>query len=146
LIDNLNQVVATVAKDGDKFSGAVDRLEQLITGLSADRDPIGEAITALDNGTASLTDLLTQARPPLAGTIDQLNRVAPLLANDKDKALLDLSLKKAPENYRKLVRLGAYGSFLNQYLCGMSVRVSDLQGRTAYFPWIIQNVGRCAEP
>jgi phospholipid/cholesterol/gamma-HCH transport system substrate-binding protein len=146
LIDNLNQVVATVAKDGDKFSGAVDRLERLITGLSADRDPIGEAITALDSGTASLTDLLTQARPPLAGTIDQLNRVAPLLANDKDKALLDLSLKKAPENYRKLVRLGAYGSFLNQYLCGMSVRVSDLQGRTAYFPWIVQNVGRCAEP
>ena len=146
LIDNLNQVVATVAKDGDKFSGAVERLEQLITGLSADRDPIGEAITALDNGTASLTDLLAQARPPLAGTIDQLSRVAPLLANDKDKALLDLSLMKAPENYRKLVRLGAYGSFLNQYLCGMSVRVSDLQGRTAYFPWIIQNVGRCAEP
>jgi phospholipid/cholesterol/gamma-HCH transport system substrate-binding protein len=146
LIDNLNQVVATVAKDGDKFSGAVDRLEQLITGLSADRDPIGEAITALDNGTASLTDLLSQARPPLAGTVDQLSRVAPLLANDKDKALLDLSLKKAPENYRKLVRLGAYGSFLNQYLCGMSVRVSDLQGRTAYFPWIVQNVGRCAEP
>jgi phospholipid/cholesterol/gamma-HCH transport system substrate-binding protein len=146
LIDNLNQVVATVAKDGDKFSGAVDRLEQLITGLSADRDPIGEAITALDNGTASLADLLTQARPPLAGTVDQLNHVAPLLANDKDKALLDLSLQKAPENYRKLVRLGAYGSFLNQYLCGMSVRVTDLQGRTAYFPWIIQNVGRCAEP
>ena len=27
--------MAVVAKDGDKFSGAVDRLEQLITGLSA---------------------------------------------------------------------------------------------------------------
>jgi phospholipid/cholesterol/gamma-HCH transport system substrate-binding protein len=144
LIDNLNQVVATLAKDGDKFSGAVDRLEQLITGLSQDRDPIGEAIAALDTGTASLADLLTQARPPLAGTVDQLNRVAPLI--DKDKALLDISIQKAPENYRKLVRLGAYGSFLNQYLCGMSVRVSDLQGRTAYFPWILQQNGRCGEP
>jgi phospholipid/cholesterol/gamma-HCH transport system substrate-binding protein len=146
LIDNLNSVVATVAKDGDRFSGAVDRLQQLISGLSQDRDPIGAAIDALDNGTASLSDLLTQARPPLAGTIDQLNRVAPLLSNDKDKALLDLSIQKAPENYRKLVRLGAYGSFLNQYLCGMSVRVTDLQGRTAYFPWILQNTGRCGEP
>jgi phospholipid/cholesterol/gamma-HCH transport system substrate-binding protein len=144
LIDNLNQVVATLAKDGDKFSGAVDRLEQLITGLSQDRDPIGEAIVALDTGTASLADLLTQARPPLAGTVDQLNRVAPLI--EKDKALLDISIQKAPENYRKLVRLGAYGSFLNQYLCGMSVRVSDLQGRTAYFPWILQQNGRCGEP
>ncbi len=144
LIDNLNDVVATVAKDGDKFSGAIDRLEQLITGLSQDRDPIGEAIEALDNGTASLADLLTQARPPLAGTVDQLNRVAPLL--DKDKALLDIALQKAPDNYRKLVRLGAYGSWVNQYLCGLSFRVTDLQGRTAVFPWIKQDTGRCAEP
>lgn len=144
LIDNLNDVVATVAKDGDKFSGAIDRLEQLITGLSQDRDPIGEAIEALDNGTASLADLLAQARPPLAGTVDQLNRVAPLL--DKDKALLDIALQKAPDNYRKLVRLGAYGSWVNQYLCGLSFRVTDLQGRTAVFPWIKQDTGRCAEP
>ncbi|MCV7236577.1 MCE family protein [Mycolicibacterium celeriflavum] len=144
LIDNLNAVMATIAKDGDKFSGAVDRLEKLISGLAENRDPIGEAITALDNGTASLADLLTQARPPLAGGVDQLNRVAPLL--EKDTPLLDISLQKAPQNYKKLVRLGAYGSFLNQYLCGMSVRVTDLQGRTAYFPWIIQNTGRCGEP
>lgn len=144
LIDNLNEVVTTVAKDGNKFSGTVDRLERLITDLSHERDPIGDAITALDKGTASLGDLLTQARPPLAGTVDQLNRLAPLL--DNDKARLDLSLKRAPENYRKLVRLGAYGSFINQYLCGISIRVTDLQGRTAVFPWIVQNTGRCGEP
>jgi len=144
LIDNLNDVMATVAKDGEKFSGAVDQLEKLISGLSAERDPIGEAITALDAGTGSLTDLLTDARPPLAGTVDELTRVAPLLDDDKDR--MDIALQKAPENYRKLVRLGSYGSFINQYLCGISIRVSDLQGRTAVFPWITQNSGRCGEP
>ena len=144
LIDNLNTVVATIAKDGNQFSGAVDKLEKLVTGLAADKDPIGEAITALDNGTASLTDLLNQARTPLAGTVDQLGRLAPLL--DQDKELLDISIKKAPANYRKVVRLGSYGSWINQYLCGLSLRVTDLQGRTAYFPWIIQHTGRCAEP
>lgn len=146
LIVNLNDALTTVAKDGDKFSGAVDRLEKLISGLAADRDPIGDAITALDNGTASLADLLTQARPPLSGTVDQLNRLAPLLANDNDLARLDLTLQKTPGNYRKLVRLGSYGSWLNLYICGVSVRVTDLQGRTAHFPWVIQNTGRCAEP
>jgi phospholipid/cholesterol/gamma-HCH transport system substrate-binding protein len=144
LIDNLNTVVTTISKDGDKFSGAVDKLEKLITGLAADKDPIGQSITALDNGTASLTDLLTQARTPLAGTIDQLGRLAPLL--DQDKELLDISIQKAPANYRKVVRLGSYGSWINQYLCGLSLRVSDLQGRTAYFPWLVQHTGRCAEP
>jgi len=143
LIDNLNTVMATVAKDGDKFSGAVDRLQRLVSGLAEDRDPIADAITALDNGTASLADLLTEARPPLAGTIAQLNRLAPMLDDHKDR--LDTALQKAPENYRKLVRLGAYGSFLNYYMCGLSLRVTDLQGRTALFPWIRQEGGRCAE-
>jgi phospholipid/cholesterol/gamma-HCH transport system substrate-binding protein len=146
LIDNLQNVVATVTKDGDKFSGAVDRLQRLITGLAEQRDTIGEAITALDNGTASLADLMTQARPPLSGTVGQLTRLAPLLADDDAMARMDLALQKAPANYRKLVRLGSYGSFINQYLCGMNVRVTDLQGRTAYFPWIMQNTGRCGEP
>ncbi|VEG54870.1 virulence factor Mce family protein [Mycolicibacterium aurum] len=146
LIGTLNDTIGTVAKDGDKFSDAVDQLEQLSTGLAQDRDPIGEAVTALDNGTASLASLLTEARPPLAGTVDQLTRMAPLLANETDLARLDLVLQKTPQNYRKLVRLGSYGSWLNLYLCGISIRVSDLQGRTAHFPWVIQNTGRCAEP
>jgi phospholipid/cholesterol/gamma-HCH transport system substrate-binding protein len=115
-----------------------------VTGLAADRDPIGNAITALDSGTASLTDLLTASRAPLAGSVSQLARLAPIL--EQDKATLDIALQKAPKNYRKLVRLGSYGSWINQYLCGMSLRVTDLQGRTAYFPWIVQHTGRCAEP
>lgn len=144
VIDNLNDVLGTISDNGQDLTSTIDRLEKLATGLAADRDPVDEAINALAQGTASLTDLFSQARPPLAGTIDQLARLAPLL--DDDKATLDLALQRAPKNYRKLVRLGAYGSWLNQYLCGLSVRVSDLEGRTAYFPWLLQHTGRCAEP
>ena len=144
LIDNLNTVVGTIAKDGDKFSQSVDRLQRLITELSADRDPIGAAIDSLSNATASLADLLTDARPPLAGTVDQLNRVAPLLV--QDQARLDAQLQKTPDNLRKLIRLGSYGSWVNYYICGLNFRATDLQGRTAVFPWIKQEGGRCSEP
>ncbi|MEB3980055.1 MCE family protein [Mycobacterium sp. 663a-19] len=144
LIDNLNTVVATLAKDGDKFSGTLDRLQRFVTGLAQDRDPIDAAIESLDRGTASFTDLLTRARPPLAGTVEQLSRLAPLLDAHKDR--LDTGLQKAPENYRKLIRTGAYGSFFNLYMCGITLRVTDLQGRTAVFPWFRQEGGRCAEP
>jgi phospholipid/cholesterol/gamma-HCH transport system substrate-binding protein len=144
LIDNLNIVVTTVNKEGTKFSGTVDRLERLITGLSQDRDTIGTAITALDNGTASIASLLGRARAPLAGTIDQLNRIAPLL--DKDKSLIDISLQKLPNNYRKLRRLGAAGAWFPYYLCGLSLRVSDLQYRTVEVGITHQVTGRCAEP
>ena len=144
LIDNLNNVVGVLAKDGDKFAGSIDKLEQLISGLSGDRDPIGTAITSLDNGTASLASLLTEARPPLKGAVDQLNRLAPLVDNDKDR--LEHAIQLMPANYRKLVRLGAYGSFIQYYICGISFRATDLQGRTVVFPWIKQTTGRCAEP
>ncbi|WP_369803989.1 MCE family protein [Mycobacterium sp. 1274761.0] len=144
LVDNLDTVLATLGEQGQKFSGALDKFERLTTELAADRDTIGAAIDSLSAGTASVADLLSNARSPLAGTVDQLNRVAPLL--DKDKDLIEKSIQRAPENYRKLARVGSYGSFVNYYLCGVSVRVSDLQGRTAVFPFIKQRDGRCAEP
>ncbi len=144
LIDNLNAVLVTISDDGEQFSGAIDRLETLITGLSADRDPIGTAISSLDNGTASIADLLTQARPPLAATVDQLNRLAPNL--ESGKGFLDGALQRAPGNYRKLARIGSYGAFVQYYICELTIRVTDLQGRASLFPFVKQENGRCAEP
>jgi phospholipid/cholesterol/gamma-HCH transport system substrate-binding protein len=144
LIDNLNTVVATVAKDGPQFSGAIDRLERLVTGLAQDRDPIGAAIDSLSKGTASLADLLSNARRPLAGTVEQLSRLAPLL--DEDKARIDVALQKASQNYRKLVRLGTMGATIPYYLCGAWLRGTDLQGKTVVAPWFRSDAGRCAEP
>lgn len=143
LIENLNTAMATLDKDGDRFSATIDGVERLITGLSQDREPIGTAIDSLSNGTASLVDLLSEARPPLAETVDQLSRLAPNLDVKKDR--IDTALQKAPENYRKLVRLGAYGSFINYYICSIALRVSDLETKTAEFQIFHQQGGRCAE-
>jgi len=141
LIEDLRSTLNTLSKDGDDFSGAIDRLQRLVSGLSSDRDPIGEAITSLDNGTASLADLLGRARPPLAGTIDQLNRFAPNVDVDH----LDAAIQRLPELYRKLARVGSYGAFFPYYICGITFRASDLEGRTVIFPWIKQETGRCRE-
>ena len=100
VIDNLNAVLHTVDQEGGKFSGMIDRLERLTTELAADRDPIADAIDSLDNGTASLTDLLGRARSPLSGTVAQLNRLAPLLDQGKDRigAGLQKGSGKLPKN------------------------------------------------
>jgi phospholipid/cholesterol/gamma-HCH transport system substrate-binding protein len=144
VIDNLRTLLATLTKEGDKFSGTIDKLEKLVTGLAAEKDPIGAAIESLSEGTASVAGLLAEARAPLAGTVDELARLAPNLDNQKDR--IDASLAKAPENYHKLIRTGSYGSFFNYYICELTWRVTDLQGRTAVFPWIRQDGGRCTEP
>ncbi|MGV0813379.1 MCE family protein [Mycolicibacterium boenickei] len=143
LIDNLKEVVATVSKDSDKFSALLDRMQRLVAHLSEHRDPIGDAVQSLSTGTASLADLLTQARPPLAGTVDQLNRLAPNLDDEKDK--LDVALQKAPDNYRKLVRVGSYGNFLQLFLCGVTLRLNDPSGKVLVLPTLKPDYGRCKD-
>lgn len=143
VIDSLNGAMKTLAANGDQFSQTIDRLDRLVDGLADDRDPIGVAIDGLSSGTASLAELLGEARAPLAGTISELGRLAPNLAEGNDA--IDAAIAKSPDNYRKLARIGSYGSFLNYYLCGIQIRVTDLQGRTALFPWVKQETGRCAE-
>jgi phospholipid/cholesterol/gamma-HCH transport system substrate-binding protein len=144
LLDNLNAAMKTVADQGGDLSASIQRLDRFAAELAAERQPICTAIDALSKGTASLADLLAGARPPLAATIDQLARLAPELDSKKDR--VDTALQKAPENYRKLIRIGSYGSFVNYYICALGIRVSDLQNRTAVFPVFKQETGRCAEP
>ncbi|MBH0781124.1 MCE family protein [Nocardia bovistercoris] len=142
LIDHLNTVMRTLSEDGAQFSETIGRLEQLVTELAGERDPIGAAVDSLDVGTATIADLLTTARPPLAGTIEQLSRLAPLI--DDDKATLDAALQRAPENFRKLVRTGAYGNFVQYYICALSVRLNDPSGEVIELPAIEQKTGRCS--
>jgi len=143
LIDELRTVLATLSKDGDEFAGTIDKVERLVSGLAKDRDPISAAIESLNSGTASLAGLLGQARPPLAGTIEELNRFAGNV--NADKARIDSVLGRLPEIYRKLARVGAYGGFFPYYLCGLTIRASDLEGHTVVFPFFKQETGRCAE-
>ena len=146
LIDNLNTVVGTLDKDGDKFSGAIDRLERLVSGLSArPRHRSAPRSTALDNGTASIADLLASARPPLAGTVDQLNRLAPLLDQGQGppRRLAAEVAEQLPQarTARRLRQLHPRTTSAD-----LRFRVTDLQGRTVVFPWFKQEGGRCAEP
>ena len=144
LIDNLRTTLAALGDQRDQFAGALERLERLVTELAGEREPIGDsAIDSLSAGTATLSDLLAEARPPLAGSIDELHRLAPNIESKLDR--VETAISKAPENYRKLVRIGSYGSFVNYYICSLGVRVTDLQGRTAVFPVFKQDNGRCAE-
>ncbi|GFG51187.1 mammalian cell entry protein [Mycolicibacterium agri] len=143
LIDELQTTLDTLSRDGEDLAASIDKLETLVAGLSEDRDPIGTAIESLNNGTTSLAHLLGQARPPLSGNIDQLNKLAPILQNDKDR--VDATLQRLPGIYKKLARVGSYGAFFPYYICAVTFRASDLEGRTVVFPWIKQEGGRCRE-
>ncbi|MGW0176559.1 MCE family protein [Rhodococcus sp. NPDC003322] len=128
VIDNLNSVLATLDGKRDEFSGTLDRLQQLVSGLSADRDPIGDAIPRIADATSGLAELLQAGRPDLQKTIEQTGILAGNL--DASSGTLEENLQALSDVYRRLSRLGAYGSFFQFYICTASLRFSAGDGQT----------------
>jgi phospholipid/cholesterol/gamma-HCH transport system substrate-binding protein len=134
LINNLNTVLGTVNGRGDEVSDLILSLQQLVSGLAADREPIGEAVAALGDLTGTTAGLLNQARPSLKQDIALL---APLAENlNKQEPLLDGMLKGLENRADTFTRAVSYGSWLNFYLCRMSgtVGVSALNLQLSLLP------------
>ncbi|MFF3227759.1 MCE family protein [Nocardia suismassiliense] len=127
VINNLNTVLQTIDQRGDQFATTLDELQRLISGLAAERDPIGDALPRIAGATRDLTGLLQQARPDLRSTIEHTGRLATNL--DEGSDTLQWVFDKLPETYKKLIRIGAYGSFLQLYICGTNLVVDGPNGQ-----------------
>ncbi|MFI6171370.1 MCE family protein [Nocardia sp. NPDC051052] len=127
VISNLNTVLQTIDQRGDQFATTLDELQRLVSGLAADRDPIGDALPRIAGATRDLTGLLQQARPDLRSTIEQTGRLSTNLDNGSDT--IQWVLDKLPDTYKKLIRIGAYGSFLQLYVCGTNLVVDGPNGQ-----------------
>jgi phospholipid/cholesterol/gamma-HCH transport system substrate-binding protein len=118
VIDNLNAVLETVnARDG-QLSELISSLQALVSGLSEDREPIGEAIVSIGELTHVTAGFLEDARPPLRDDIGLLGDLAENL-NAQDERL-EQTIQNLPPKLKKVIRAGSYGSWFNFYLCGAS--------------------------
>jgi phospholipid/cholesterol/gamma-HCH transport system substrate-binding protein len=144
VIDNLRTVLATIDDRDQQFGTTLDELQRLVSGLAADKDPIGAALPRIAGATGDLTALLAQARPDLKATIEQAGIVANTLDNGSDT--IQWVLDRLPDTYKKLVRVGSYGSFLNMYVCWTNFLVDGPNGQTMHvnLPGK-QETGRCAK-
>ncbi len=115
VIDNLNAVLKTVNSRGSELSDLVTTLQQLVSGLAADRQPIGTAISAIGKLTTATAGLLQVIRPPLQQDIIQLGRLSGNLA--AATPTLTTFLHTLPVKMTEIGRLVSYGSWLNLYLC-----------------------------
>ncbi|GAA5056054.1 MCE family protein [Nocardia callitridis] len=142
VITNLRSVMSGLDEHRAEFSGALDKVQQIATGLAADSAAWGTAIEHIDGSAASLATLLADNRPAIAGTVDELDRTATQLNSGADT--LDSVLGRLPDTYAALTRLGAYGNFFNYYLCGLRLRLNAPDGAAVSTPLIGQTTGRCA--
>jgi phospholipid/cholesterol/gamma-HCH transport system substrate-binding protein len=145
-INNLNTVLGTVDEKGAQFNAAVDQLQQLVTGLAQNRDPIAGAIPPLSSATTDLTELLQNGRRPIQGVIENLRPLAQRL--DERKADVNKVIEPLAENYLRLNALGAYGSFFNIYYCSIRIKINGPAGSDILIPFggpPDPTKGRCSE-
>jgi len=142
VIDNLNAVMGSFGGQNRQFAKAVDSLSELIKGLAAHKTEISNAVAYTNAASATIADLLSQARPPFKNTVAQTDRVASLVAADRDS--FDDFLNILPENHHAMARLGLYGGFWSFYLCDLLLKVNGKGGQPVYVKLAGQDTGRCA--
>jgi phospholipid/cholesterol/gamma-HCH transport system substrate-binding protein len=121
VIDNLNTVLETLDKRGARFSGLITQLRRVISGLSADRKPIGESLVSIGDLTDATSGLLKDARPPLKDDIAGLTDLTGTL--NKNEKTVEGVLKRLPNKLNELTGTASYGSWFNFYLCDFDGRV-----------------------
>ncbi|WP_019818426.1 MCE family protein [Saccharomonospora saliphila] len=140
VIDNLNGVLTTLNQRTPQLNDLITRLQEFVSGLAGDSEPIGQAITSLGELTRTTAGLLDDAREPLREDVEALGELAGNL--NEHEAVVEHFLRFLPEKVNKLSNTASYGSWLNFYLCEThgSVRVPGLMSAPVDLP--IQPVSR----
>ena len=119
VIGNLNAVLHTITSRGNALANLVTSLQELVSGLAADRQPIGTAISAIAGLSSATAGLLQVGRAPLQSDIGQLRRLASNLA--ANSPTVNTFLRDLPVKMADIARLASYGSWLNFFLCNATV-------------------------
>jgi len=122
VIDNLNSVLDTVNSRTPQLTDLIVKLQQLVSGLAADREPIGDAIDALGGLAKTTSGLLEQAREPLKNDIAALGVLSDNL-NDSEP-IVEHFIQFLPQKVTTLARTADYGSWFNFFMCSAKGTVS----------------------
>jgi phospholipid/cholesterol/gamma-HCH transport system substrate-binding protein len=142
VIVNLNTVLGSLGDQSDQFSKAVDGLAELVKGLEARKQDISNGVAYTNAAAGSISDLLAQARPPFAKTIQETDRAAGIVVADHE--YFDNLLNTLPDSYQALARQGIYGDFFSFYLCDLVLKINGKGGQPVYVKVAGQTTGRCA--
>ncbi|MET0819883.1 MAG: MlaD family protein [Aeromicrobium sp.] len=126
LITSLSSVLQVVNDRSSQLDTTIVTLQQLVSGLAADRKTIGSTLDGLGDLTTSVADLLEDGREPLKGSITALDQLAGNLS--KAEPQLDSFFQQLPTKLDRIGRTGSYGSWLNFYACSIEGKIPRPEG------------------
>src|SRR5699024_8031712 len=113
VITNLREVLDTINERDVEFQQLVVTLRQLVEGLAADSDAIGQSVESLADLTSAAENVVSQTRPQVTESLTHLRTVADdLNANEDDLAAV---LSNMPVKTDSLIRQGSFGSWFQFY-------------------------------
>jgi phospholipid/cholesterol/gamma-HCH transport system substrate-binding protein len=122
LITNLTSTLQIVSQRQANFSQLLINLQQFITGLSQDINPILGSLGSINSLNTKTAGLLQQTRVPIKADLDRLREVSTTL--DDTQAIWVKTLQNMPGKLETLTRTASYGSWFNFYLCGFDGNIT----------------------
>jgi phospholipid/cholesterol/gamma-HCH transport system substrate-binding protein len=118
-------------------------LQQFITGLSQDINPILNSVGSINSLNNQTAGLLQQTRVPIKADLDRLRTVATTL--DDTQAIWVKTLQNMPEKLNTMTRTATYGSWFNFFLCNFDGNVTLPTGTRLPVAYD-NNSARCNKP
>lgn len=141
VVTNLNTVLGSLGDQKEKFGSAVDSLTEIVHTLEARKGDLSNAVAYTNASAATIADLLTRARPPLANAVRETDRTAGIVVADHD--YVDNLLATLPDSYRILGRQGLNGDYFSFYICDLVLKLNGKGGQPVYVKMAGQDSGRC---
>ena len=121
MITNLNTVLHTFATRDKQFADGLDKLSQLVEGLSERKTDITKDVAYINAAAGSVADLLTTARQPIKDVVQD----GPVRGQvEADHDYVDDLVKTLPDVYQVLSRKGLYGDYFGFYICDVIIKLN----------------------
>ena len=126
VLTNLTPVLSNLSNRGPELQSTVQELQRLMAGLAKDRESIGASIDGIGQLVGSTSALLTDAQAPLVRAVRQLRIVAAMLTASRGDLIG--AINAFGEAFGGLGRGTSYQSALNVYLCSLKLGVGTTDG------------------
>jgi phospholipid/cholesterol/gamma-HCH transport system substrate-binding protein len=140
-IDNLNQVLGTVADRSGQLDQLLVQLQRFVSGLAEDREAIGASLASIADLADSTAGLVEEVRPPLRTDVEELGNLADNL--DRNNEVVEQFLTTWPGKIEQITRTATYGSWFNFYLCDFDGQITLPAGQTQRIEAYDTGTARC---
>lgn len=124
VLANLNAVIGRMLGKRVQFTDLVHAMSTLVQTAAAERGQLGQVLDSTNQLATTLAGVTDQVGPDLTKDVRSLNGATEVISRNGKQ--FPASLGSVRQAMNQLGRAGGYGSWLNMYVCNLSVSVGPV--------------------